>query len=130
MLADVPPLELPTDHPRAAIRSSRGAMQPVSVPSELSEEIRALARRENATSYMALLAAFQVLLGRWCGQQTFAIGTPAANRTRPKTANLIGYVLWSIWLIAFAVLLLRGRPGRSGSRAAEVSATPEQARRG
>ena len=45
------------------------------------------------------------------------------------TANLVGYVLSSSWLLAFAVLLLRGRPGRSDSRATEVSATPAQARR-
>ena len=40
---------------------------------------------------MTLLAAFQLLLGRWSGQDDFAVGTPVANRNRPETERLIGY---------------------------------------
>ena len=40
---------------------------------------------------MTLLAAFQLLLGRWSGQDDFAVGSPAANRARAETERLIGY---------------------------------------
>ena len=40
---------------------------------------------------MTLLAAFQLVLGRWSGQDDFAVGSPVANRTRAETERLIGY---------------------------------------
>src|SRR5262249_62134760 len=51
---------------------------------------RALGRQEGATPYMTLLAAFQVLLHRYSGQEDFALGTPIAGRTRPELEGLIG----------------------------------------
>jgi amino acid adenylation domain-containing protein len=90
-LSGVPPLELPSDRPRPPIRSPRGAMIPVAISPDLSEAVRAFCRREGVTPFMTLLAAFQVLLGRWSGQDDFAVGSPVANRTRPETEALIGY---------------------------------------
>jgi amino acid adenylation domain-containing protein len=90
-LAGVPPLELPTDRPRPPVRSTRGAMHPLALSLELSEAVRAFSRREGITPFMTLLAAFQVLLGRWSGQDDFAVGSPVANRTRLQTEQLIGF---------------------------------------
>ncbi len=90
-LSGVPPLELPSDRPRPPIRSPRGAMIPLAISPELSEAVRALGQREGVTPFMTLLAAFQVLLGRWSGQDDFAVGSPIANRTRPESEPLIGY---------------------------------------
>ncbi|MGP0067609.1 MAG: amino acid adenylation domain-containing protein [Isosphaeraceae bacterium] len=90
-LSGVPPLELPADRPRPPIRSPRGAMIPLAISPDLSESVRALCRREGVTPFMTLLAAFQVLLGRWSGQDDFAVGSPVANRTRPESEPLIGY---------------------------------------
>ena len=92
-LAGVPPLELPTDRPRPPIRSARGALHPLMLSPDLSEAVRALSRREGVTPFMTLLAAFQLLLGRWSGQDDFAVGTPVANRSRPETERLIGYLV-------------------------------------
>jgi len=92
-LAGVPPLELPTDRPRPPIRSPRGAMLPLVLSPELSGAVRALSRRESVTPFMTLLAAYQLLLGRWSGQDDFAVGSPIANRTRPETERLIGYFI-------------------------------------
>ena len=58
---------------------------------ELSRAVRDLARREECTPFMILLAAFQFLLGRWSGQDDFAVGSPVANRTRGETEKSIGY---------------------------------------
>ena len=90
-LSGVPPLELPADRTRPPIRNPRGAMIPVVIPPGLSESVRALCRREGVTPYMTLLAAFELLLGRWSGQDDFAVGSPVANRTRPETEPMLGY---------------------------------------
>ncbi|HYR09422.1 MAG TPA: amino acid adenylation domain-containing protein, partial [Longimicrobium sp.] len=55
-------LELPTDHPRPPVQTYRGATVPVDLSPELLERLRALGRSEDATLFMTLLGAFQVLL--------------------------------------------------------------------
>ena len=90
-LAGVPPLELPTDRPRPPVRRASGAQHPLVLSPELSDAVRALSRSEGVTPFMTLLAAFQLLLGRWSGQDDFAVGSPVANRTRAETERLLGY---------------------------------------
>jgi GNAT superfamily N-acetyltransferase len=83
-------LELPIDRPRPPVLGSRGARYFLAMPGLPLEELRALGRAENATLYMALLAAFQALLARYSGQQDFAIGSPMACREVPEIESLIG----------------------------------------
>ncbi|WP_279636870.1 non-ribosomal peptide synthetase [Corallococcus llansteffanensis] len=83
-------LELPTDKPRPAVQSQRGALQPVHLPLSLSEALSDFCQREGVTPFMALLAAFQVLLSRYSGQEDVSVGTPIAGRTRGETEGLIG----------------------------------------
>ena len=90
-LAGVPPLELATDRPRPPVRSMRGALRPFSLPAALSDGVRDLSRAAGVTPFMTLLAAFEVVLSRWSGQDDFAVGSPVANRTRAETEGLIGY---------------------------------------
>jgi amino acid adenylation domain-containing protein len=91
-LAGAPPvLSLPTDHPRPLAQSLRGAREGVALPPELLEKCRALSRREGTTMFMTLLAAFNVLLLRYTGQEDIVVGTPAANRDRLEIENLIGF---------------------------------------
>ena len=44
-----------------------------------------------STLFMTALAALQVLLSRYSGQDDIAVGVPVANRTRPEIESLIGY---------------------------------------
>ncbi len=90
-LAGVSDLQLPTDRPRPAVQSYRGARQSISFSRELTDTLISLSRKENATLYMVLLAAFQTLLSRYSGQMTIAVGSPIANRTRPEIETLIGF---------------------------------------
>ncbi|MBA2284934.1 MAG: AMP-binding protein, partial [Ktedonobacteraceae bacterium] len=83
-------LSLQTDRPRAAVQSNQGAVLAFTLSKELSEALKELARGEGATTFMALLAAFDVLLFRYTGQQDILTGTPIANRNRAETANVIG----------------------------------------
>ena len=99
-LAGVPALELPMDRPRPPIRSARGALHQLVLSPELSAMVRTVALREGVTPFMTLLAAFQLVLSRWSGQDDFAIGVPAANRSRPETERLIGYFVNMIALRA------------------------------
>jgi amino acid adenylation domain-containing protein len=84
-------LDLPTNRPRPAQQSFRGSRQTVVLPKTLGEELQALSRREGATLFMTLLAAFNVLLMRYSGQEDIVIGSPIAGRTRPELEKLIGF---------------------------------------
>ena len=91
-------LELPADRPRPAVQSYRGGHVEFALSSELTEELRELGRRENATLFMVLLAAFQALLQRYTGQEEIVVGTPVAGRERPETEGLIGFFVNTIVL--------------------------------
>jgi amino acid adenylation domain-containing protein/non-ribosomal peptide synthase protein (TIGR01720 family) len=86
-------LDLPADRARPALPSHEGARRSVAFPAELSRALRELSRREGATLFMTLLAAFGVLLHRLTGQRDLLLGTPIANRTRAETEALIGFFL-------------------------------------
>ncbi|HEV3052756.1 MAG TPA: amino acid adenylation domain-containing protein, partial [Longimicrobium sp.] len=86
-----PALELPTDRPRPAVASSRGGSHVFRIPAETTRELRALARREGATLYMATHAALDLLLSRWSGQDDLVVGSPIAGRTQVGTEALIGF---------------------------------------
>ena len=84
-------LELPTDHPRPAAQAYGGAYAHLDLPAELAGRLRALGRREGATLYMVLLAAFQVLLSKYAGSADVVVGSPVAGRTRREVEELIGF---------------------------------------
>src|SRR4051812_44206578 len=91
-LAGLPPLlTLPTDRPRPAEQSFRGAARPVRLPAALTRQMEALARKDGATLFMVLLAGFQTLLARHSGQDDLAVGSPVAGRNRVETEGLIGF---------------------------------------
>jgi amino acid adenylation domain-containing protein len=91
-LRGAPPLlEIHTDRPRSPAPSTRGGSHPFVLPAGTTEELRTLSRREGATLFMAVLAAWQALLGRYAGQDDVVVGTPIAGRTRRETEGLIGF---------------------------------------
>ena len=107
-LAGAPPLlELPTDRPRPVMQSYRGGHEPVEMPAALLERLEALARAEGATLYMVLLAAFQVLLGRYAAADDVVVGSAIAGRTRREVEELIGFFVNTLVLRAD----LSGNPG-------------------
>src|SRR5258706_5917242 len=90
-LKEVPVLDLPTDRPRQASSHNSGAKQTLNLPQALIDSLRSLSKREGTTLFMTLLAAFQVLLHRYTGQDDIAVGSPIAGRTRKETEGLIGF---------------------------------------
>ncbi len=83
-------LNLPTDRPRPAIQTYRGAQKTLRLSDSLIQQLKALSQHENVTLFMTLLAAFQVLLMHYSGQQDFLVGAPIANRSRRELENLVG----------------------------------------
>ena len=92
-LAAVEPLMLPTDRPRTSMQRQDGAISHFTLPLELTEALKTLSRKQGATLYMILLAAFQALLCRYSGQSDIAVGSPIAGRSRTETEGLIGFFI-------------------------------------
>jgi thioesterase domain-containing protein/non-ribosomal peptide synthetase component F/acyl carrier protein len=89
-LAGLPVLHLPTDRPRPRQRAARGDARSRVLSAALTEGLRGLARQENASLFMVMLAAFAAQLGRYSGQQDLAVGSPVAQRGLPAIEGLIG----------------------------------------
>ncbi len=89
-LAGVPPIDLPTDRRRPPVWTFRGASRGVDLEVSAAD-LEGLARSWNATSFMVALTVLQALLGRYTGQNDFAVGTPSANRARYELEGLVGF---------------------------------------
>jgi non-ribosomal peptide synthetase component F len=86
-------LQLPTDRPRPAVLTRRGASQRFALSRDVSQRLKGLSREEGVTLFMTLLAGFQVLLSRYSGQTDVVVGTPIAGRDRIETERLIGFFI-------------------------------------
>jgi amino acid adenylation domain-containing protein len=118
LTGELPLLQLPTDRPRPAVQSYRGAFATRTFSLELLRGVQALAQQANATNFMVLLAAFYALLHRYTGQNDLVVGTPIANRNRPEVENLMGLFLNTLALrtsvngeASFAALVAQVREG-------------------
>jgi amino acid adenylation domain-containing protein len=90
-LENLPMLNLPTDHVRPAKQSFCGARLSINLSQSLTKAINELSYRQSVTPFMTLLAAFQVLLCRYSGQDDVVVGSPIANRSRTELEPLIGF---------------------------------------
>ncbi len=97
-LDGVAPLELPTDHPRPAVHTTTGGNVEFAVPAVVADRLRDLARRQDGTLFMALVAACKVLFHRWSGQRDVAVGTVASGRERAELERLVGFFVNTLTL--------------------------------
>ncbi|HEV2378007.1 MAG TPA: condensation domain-containing protein, partial [Streptosporangiaceae bacterium] len=111
-------LLLPTDHPRPTAPSFTGGSVQRRVRPDIVAALRALGRREGATLFMTLLAAFHTLLHRYSGQTDVTVGTPVAGRDHRALEDLIGCFVNTVALRLeldgdppFLMLLRRAREG-------------------
>ncbi len=93
LAGELPVLELPADRPRSAKPCLRGASHPFQLSQALSQRIEELGRRLGITPFMALLAAFQLVLHRATGLEDVIVGVPVAGRNRAELEGLIGYFI-------------------------------------
>ncbi|MGW0366578.1 amino acid adenylation domain-containing protein [Streptomyces sp. NPDC002990] len=97
-LAGISPLELPTDRPRPAVRSSKGAVHGFDLPSATVDGLKTLAHERGATLFMVLTAAVQTVFARYTGQQDIAVGTASAGRGHSDLEQLVGFLVNTVVL--------------------------------
>ena len=91
-------LALPTDRPRPPVQTYHGAICGAEVDPELTHRLHALSRAHGVTLYTTLLAAFQVLLSRYTGQENLVLGSTTAGRTRSEWKEVVGYYITPVVL--------------------------------
>ena len=91
-------LALPTDHPRGASISARGARHSLKIDSELRDRLTAFARAETTTMFVLLLSAFQALLSRYSGDSDIVVGSPVTTRRLVELESVVGLFVNTIAL--------------------------------
>lgn len=84
-------LEMPTDRPRPPAPTYAGAAHDFVLGPELVSSLKSLSRDGGVTLFTTLLAAFQVLLHRYSGQDDIIVGAPMVGRSQPWAAGAVGY---------------------------------------
>lgn len=107
LAGELPTLNLPLDHPRPALRGFDGASLKFALDVELTTRLKTLAQAQGVTPFMLLLAAFQVLLHRYSGQDDILVGSPTMGRSDPELSNIVGYFVNMVVLRSD----LSGNPG-------------------
>jgi amino acid adenylation domain-containing protein len=86
----LPVLELPTDRSRPAAPTYQGRLETRRLGFALVAGVESLSRREQASVFMTLMAAFNALLARYSGQDDILLGVPIANRNRLASESIVG----------------------------------------
>lgn len=84
-------LDLPTDRPRPAVRTSAGDRVAFTVDADTTEAVARTASAQGTTPFAVTFTTFQLLLSLWSGQADVVTGVSAANRALPETESLIGF---------------------------------------
>ena len=85
-----PLLELPLDYPRPAEQTFNGMRVTAPMAVDLTDRAEALAKQQGSTLFMFMLAAFNIVLGRYAGTEDILVGTPISGRGRTELEDLIG----------------------------------------
>lgn len=83
-------LKIPSDQARSDVETYEGKNHRFELSNTLTEKLNAFSRREGATLFMTLLAAFKVMLNYHTQQMDLVVGVPVGNRSRVETHGLIG----------------------------------------
>src|SRR6267142_257374 len=96
-LAGIPEqLALPQDFPRPAAQVFDADVCVAALSGKTLTALRQMSGDNQATLYMTLVAAFAVLLQRYCGENDIVVGSPIANRQDSQLEKLIGLFVNSL----------------------------------
>ncbi len=84
-------LDVPTDRPRPASQGPEGRTVRFCIDAGTIARLKTLADRNRATLFMALLAAWQVLLARYAGTDDVVVSSPVAGRPQLELERVIGF---------------------------------------
>ncbi len=87
---ELPILNMPTDHLRPPVMSFKGDELEFVLDEKVTARLNKLCNEKNVTSYMVLLAAYNVLLSKYSGQEDIIVGSPIAGRSNLDLENIIG----------------------------------------
>ncbi|WP_063756241.1 non-ribosomal peptide synthetase [Streptomyces sp. NRRL S-920] len=90
-LADLQHLELPTDRPRPAVRTTSGAAHRHVLSAELTARLRQLATGRGTTVFTLFAGATALLFSRYSGQRDIALGTVTNGRGRRDLEDVPGF---------------------------------------
>ena len=96
-----PVLGLPTDRPRVLAPSPKCDFVVFTLPPELANALRQLAKRHGTTLYVVLLSAYFILLHRLSGQDRIAIGSPMPARGNGRWDDVAGTFINAVPLRVF-----------------------------
>ncbi|MCX7920707.1 MAG: amino acid adenylation domain-containing protein [Clostridia bacterium] len=98
----IPMLAMPTDYPRPSIQSFEGSRIDFEITEELTQKLNGIAQQTGTTMYMILLAAYNILLSKYSGQDDIVVGSPIAGRSHADLKDIIG--------VFVNTLVMRNRP--------------------
>jgi len=123
-LSGAPMLKLRKGQGTPRTSSRKAGQAPFEITAEVTNELQALSRREGVTLFMTLLAAYQIVLGRYAKQEDVVVGTDIANRNRFESEGLIGFFVNQLVLrvkldgaLSFRELIARVREVTLGANA-------------
>jgi amino acid adenylation domain-containing protein len=85
-----PVLTLPTDYPRPVLQSFEGASLNFALKKKETHLLKDLAKKNDVTLYMLMLAIFNILLSKLSGQEDIIVGTLAAGRRHADLEHIVG----------------------------------------
>ena len=90
---ELPVLNLPTDKQRPAVQTYNGQTISFIINDEITGKLKEIAKRNGATLYMVLLAAYEILLHRYSGQRQVLVGSPTSGRDDAAFSEVVGYFI-------------------------------------
>jgi iturin family lipopeptide synthetase B len=90
---ELPVLNLPTDFPRPGVQRYEGDYIEFEFEDPLTDSLNEIAAANGATLFMVILAIYNVLLAKFCGQEDIIVGTPTAGRLHAGQENIIGFFI-------------------------------------
>ena len=93
LAGELPLLNLPTDRRHPPVQNYQGSSHSFNLSPELTQKLKELGQTEGTTTFMTLLAAFQVLLHRYTGQDDILVGSPMKCRSQTEWHKIFGYLV-------------------------------------
>jgi len=88
---ELPTFELPTDFPRPSVKTYTGGQQSKIIAPELGQNLHQVGRKNKATLFMTIFAAYTAFLRRICAHDDLIIGIPISGRQIEGSDNLVGF---------------------------------------
>jgi acyl carrier protein len=97
----LPAINLPTDHPAQGSQTLKSAILQFELDVETTTALKQLARNENSTLYMLMLALYNVLLFKLTGEEELVITSYIAARRHAELQRVVGIFVNTLMLRFF-----------------------------